>query len=241
MGIPRTSLINYEKDISDPSADFLLLLQDKFNVSIDWFISGKGSMFLSPSDNSSEFSRIGEIQNKNGVVNIGNDNLVTMTPSEKSPESLPNEYPEKMSQPDQLTMKVFEIPLLTKEQVLHFDVVQEIPNPKAHSGEYPDYMLVPMPRRFVEYSSDLRAIVVFNSLMSPLLNPGEVAIFQATGWKGDGIYVYRMKGDLYISHVKSYKTAYQLTKEFRKEEEIFYDVESFEVIGRVRAVIKEMA
>jgi hypothetical protein len=138
-------------------------------------------------------------------------------------------------------MTVFEIPLLTKEQVLQFNPGKVISISKAHSGEYPDSMLVPMPRRFVEYSTDLRATVVFNSLMSPLLNPGEVAIFQATGWNGDGVYVYRMKEDLYISYVRSYSAAYQLTKEFRKDEEITYDAESFEVIGRVRAVVREIA
>jgi hypothetical protein len=160
----------------------------------------------------------------------------------ETPESLPVALPTEVPQPDQQVraMTVFEIPLLTKEQVLHFDAAREIPIPKAHSGEYPDYMLVPMPRRFVEYSTDLRAIVVFNSLMSPLLNPGEVAIFQATGWNGDGVYLYRMKGDLYMSHVKASGTTYRLTKEFRAEEDIPYDAGTFEAIGRVRAVVREI-
>jgi hypothetical protein len=68
-----------------------------------------------------------------------------------------------------------------------------------------------------------------------------VAIFQVTGWSGDGVYVYRMKGDLYMSHVKSSGAAYRLTKEFRAEEEIPYDGETFEAIGRVRAVVREIA
>jgi hypothetical protein len=55
--------------------------------------------------------------------------------------------------------------------------------------------------------------IVFNNLMTPLLCPGDVAIFQVTGWSGDGVYVYRMRGDLYMSHVKSSGTAYRLTKE----------------------------
>jgi hypothetical protein len=245
MGIPRTSLINYEKDVSNPSADFLVLLQEKFNISIDWFLTGKGSMFL-PTINSPEvpgsetfIAGNGVIINKSSHNSIGN---VTMTPSTETPEPLPVVPPEEMPQPDQQVraMTVFEIPLLTKEQVLHFDPGKEIPIPKAHSGEYPDYMLVPMPRRFVEYSTDLRAIVVFNSLMSPLLNPGDVAVFQVTSWSGDGVYLYRMKGDLYMSHVKASGTTYRLTKEFRAEEDIPYDEDSFETIGRVRAVVREI-
>jgi hypothetical protein len=67
-----------------------------------------------------------------------------------------------------------------------------------------------------------------------------VTIFQATGWNGDGVYIYQMGGDLHISHVKSCGRAYRLTKEFRPDEEIPFDVGSFEVIGRVRAVVREI-
>ncbi|MDR1325566.1 MAG: hypothetical protein LBK00_05975 [Treponema sp.] len=91
-------------------------------------------------------------------------------------------------------MTVFEIPLLTKEQVLHFDPAHEIPDPKAHSGSYLDYTLVPMPRRFQDYSTDLRAMAVFNSLMVPLLNPGDVAVFQATaGLETGSMYTESME------------------------------------------------
>jgi hypothetical protein len=177
--------------------------------------------------------------NVNGIINtigkFGDNNEVTISNPESPIISVKSDG--KMVR----TMTVFEIPLLTREQVLHFDPGKEIPVHKAHSGEYPDYMLVPMPKRFVEYSTDLRAIVVFNGLMSPLLNPGEVAVFQVTGWSGDGVYVYRMKGDLYISHVKASGTAYRLTKEFRAAEELPYDEGTFEAIGRVRAVVREIA
>ncbi|MDR2634020.1 MAG: hypothetical protein LBC51_10435 [Treponema sp.] len=91
-------------------------------------------------------------------------------------------------------MIVFEIPLLTKEQAFHFNPAAEIPNPRSYSGEYPDYTLVPVPRRLQEYGTDLRALVVFNSLMSPLLNLEDVAIFQATGWSEDGAYIYLPDG-----------------------------------------------
>jgi hypothetical protein len=117
---------------------------------------------------------------------------------------------------------------------------KEIPNPKAYSGYYPTYMLVPIPMRFREYSTDLRAMVVFNSLMAPLLNAGDVAIFQATGWQGDGVYVYRVNADLHISYVRFDGKKYILTKEFKPEEEIPFQVESFGIVGRVRAVVREI-
>jgi DNA-binding XRE family transcriptional regulator len=45
LAIPRTSLINYEKGTAIPP-DVLNSLVGKYNVNADWFLMGKGSMFL---------------------------------------------------------------------------------------------------------------------------------------------------------------------------------------------------
>jgi hypothetical protein len=166
-------------------------------------------------------------------MNMGGDQHFTVYSPEVSPvlaisEPVSNENTRQLP-------KVFIIPLLTKEQALHFDPVKEIPDPKVYSGNFQDYTFTPIPGRFRDYSTDLRAIVVFNSLMMLLLNPGEVAIFQATGWNGDGVYVYRVSGELHISHVRFDGEKYILTKEFKPEEQISYHAESFGIIGRVRA------
>ncbi|MDR2418781.1 MAG: hypothetical protein LBD79_06975, partial [Treponema sp.] len=70
--------------------------------------------------------------------------------------------------------------------------------------------------------------------------PGDVAVFQATGWQGDGVYVYRAKGDLYISHVRLVKGQYLVATEVKPEVEVAYDTEAFGAIGRVRAVVREI-
>jgi hypothetical protein len=235
LGITQTTLSKYENGTSDIPDEIKIKLSS-FGINIHWLLIGKGPMFW-PEDDQLQV----EVHNSgavNGIINaignVGGNNEVTISNPELPSASIKTDIKTVRN------MSVFEIPLLTKEQVLQFDPVREIPNPQAHSGEYPDYMLVPMPRRFVEYSTDLRAIVVFNGLMAPLLNPGDVAIFQATGWGGDGVYVYRMGRDLHISHVKSCRQDFQLTKEFRPDEEISYDARSFETIGRVRAVVREI-
>ena len=46
LGIPRTSLINYEKGISNPSLEFVLLLREKYAVDTDWFLTGEGQPFI---------------------------------------------------------------------------------------------------------------------------------------------------------------------------------------------------
>jgi phage repressor protein C with HTH and peptisase S24 domain len=46
VGIPRSSLANYEKGISVPPGDFISALKIVFNVNLDWFLTGEGEMFL---------------------------------------------------------------------------------------------------------------------------------------------------------------------------------------------------
>jgi len=53
LGIPRTSLINYEKGGAIPSS-FLDKLKTKFSVNIDWFMYGNGNPFESASEKHSK-------------------------------------------------------------------------------------------------------------------------------------------------------------------------------------------
>jgi len=49
IGIPRTTLINYEKGVSIP-VDLLLKLKKKYGLNIDWLLTGEGEMFLPGKD-----------------------------------------------------------------------------------------------------------------------------------------------------------------------------------------------
>jgi hypothetical protein len=80
--------------------------------------------------------------------------------------------------------------------------------------------------------------------MFPVLRHGDIAIIQATGWNGNGIYLYRMGAGLHISYVSREKgvDGYTLADE-RKDEhkkEIVCDAQTFQAIGRVRAVVKDL-
>jgi transcriptional regulator with XRE-family HTH domain len=137
---------------------------------------------------------------------------------------------------------VFEIPLLTKEQLLSFDPEKEIPQDerKANSGDYPDLTYIPVPMRVMEYSTDLRAAVAFDSRMAPVIRSGDIAIFEATGWNGDGIYLYRMGGKLHIGYAGHYDNTHHLFNEWKDEEQP-YDAQTFKAIGRVRAVVSDLS
>lgn len=44
IGIPQTNLSRYERDISVPDLDFLIRLADKFEISLEWLVAGRGAM-----------------------------------------------------------------------------------------------------------------------------------------------------------------------------------------------------
>jgi transcriptional regulator with XRE-family HTH domain len=139
---------------------------------------------------------------------------------------------------------LFEIPFLTQEEVRKFDPNQEIPEPKANSGDQPDYDFVLVPERLLDYSTDLRAFEVFGSRMFPVLSHGDIAIIEATGWKGNGIYLYRMGGGLHISYAGRYDGRFHLFNEVSKNgkeyTELPYDAQTFQALGRVRGVVKDL-
>jgi transcriptional regulator with XRE-family HTH domain len=247
VGIPQRTWSNYEGGKTEIPVHIILKLED-LGYSIGWIAKGGESPDADEPDSHTPVAGETAIANRGVIINkpsphsvaqVGINNRVTMYPPNETMAIAPVVEAKEVDQMVQ-AMTVFEIPLLTKEQVLHFDPAREIPDPKAHSGSYPDYTLVPMPRRFQDYSTDLRAMVVFNGLMTPLLAPGDVAVFQATGWLGDGVYVYRVNGDLHIGHVWLIRGQYLITNEVKPEAELAYDTETFRAIGRVRAVVREI-
>jgi transcriptional regulator with XRE-family HTH domain len=222
---------NVEKEGSKHRGKLLLALYAK-GINIDWFLTGQGLIMRSTTPE----EEVNIAGNVDVVKNLGEIQNFTMMPPQVSLDTR-----EELSIETEISgLSLFEIPLLSKEQVLRFDLDKEIPAPKAHLGEYPVRTLVPIPMRFQEYSTDLRAMVVFNGSMVTLLIPGDVTVFQATGWLGDGVYVYRVNGDLHISHVRLVKGQYLITDEAKPETELAYDAEAFGAIGRVRAVVREI-
>jgi len=207
LGIPRTSLINYEKGVSSPSLEFLALLKFKYAVDIDWFLTGEGAPFL----------------------NAG----VGAAPAGEGDAALAEGEGGE-------AVRHFEIPLLTKKEAELYNPAKEIPfgKIKANSGDYPDISTVPIPWRALEYSTDLRAIEVFDSRMFPVFKSGDIVVFEATGWNGNGIYLYRMSGGLHISYAGRLEEGFVLLNEIDKP--IVYDAATFVPLGRVRAVVKDM-
>ena len=48
LGVGIASVQRYEREERIPSGEFLKLLLDKFNININWLLTGEGSMFVNP-------------------------------------------------------------------------------------------------------------------------------------------------------------------------------------------------
>ncbi len=110
--------------------------------------------------------------------------------------------------------RCYHIPVLSMEDFLRYNPKKEIPVSMAHSGSHPKDMVLTVPVWLQEYSTDLRAVRVFHDMLCPTLGAGDLAILQATGWTGDGIYLYRQTKELFLSYLhlsdRGYHTSYKL-------------------------------
>jgi hypothetical protein len=219
----------------NPGSDFALSLINKLNLNPQWMQTGEGSALLPRQKAQTEIHNSDKAKGNTheiwNVENVGNNNVTLISKHQSSSETEPEGNTDMFY--------FYRIPLLTKEQVSCFDPGKEIPVPTAYTGMYPYLTMIDVPERIRVFGTDLRAIVVFTNWMTPILNLGDIAIFEATGWGADGIYIYRMNDNLYISHIKFDGYKFLLMKEYRTEA-IPWDEDSFTVIGRVRAVLKEI-
>jgi len=60
IGVSRYSITDYEREVTQPGADFCTLLISKFDVNINWLLTGKGEMFnfCHTSDKMERFSKL---------------------------------------------------------------------------------------------------------------------------------------------------------------------------------------
>ena len=171
------------------------------------------------------------IPNLSSSVIVGNNN--TQTIGHNNSVNIPF-----TSDGECFSIPLFEVPLLTKEDALNYKPEIEITDPQAHNGYYPDKILIPSPYWLKEFSTDLRAITIFDSRMTPILNAGDIAIFEGTGYIGDGIYIHRLNGNLHISNIKWQNNKFIIWTEFKSNEKI--EIDSIDPIGRIRATIKRI-
>lgn len=185
----------------------------KYGVNLAWLLTGEGPMFQDP--------------NARASAHLAENSAA---PTESKYDTVPHlPTPGREGNPQD----TFRIPILSRETARDFEPIG-LHDSKAHSGDFPDYMVVDVPLWLREYSSDLRAVMVFYDRMIPLLYSGDVAIIKATGWSGEGIYLYKSENQVHISHVRV-NEGWQMEFESSLFES-FHDNDA-KIIGRVVAVL----
>ncbi len=79
------------------------------------------------------------------------------------------------------------------------------------------------------------ALAVEGDSMTPTLNDGDIVVCDTGGWSGDGIYIIRTQGHLYIKRVVQSSSGFQVISDNPKYPP--YIAEETEIIGRVRGAI----
>ncbi len=85
LGIPRTTLINYEKGTSIP-AELLLPLMSVYNVNVSWLLHGDGEMFIkSVTVTDLKTETVSDLKNET-VSDLKSCTVHDLTPAAKAPE-----------------------------------------------------------------------------------------------------------------------------------------------------------
>lgn len=84
MGIPVNTLGRYERGINNPDVGFLLSLNKKFGISLDWLILGFGDQYVGQANNEESLlpacRQCGELMSR---LNTVNDRLYQATERER--------------------------------------------------------------------------------------------------------------------------------------------------------------
>lgn len=212
LGLSQSSYAKYEKG-ANAVPDHVKVKLVEFGIDMNWLLTGEGPMFQDP--------------NARASAHLAENSAA---PPESKYDTVPHLPPPGREGNPQDT---FRIPILSRETARDFEPIG-LHDSKAHSGDFPDYMVVDVPLWLREYSSDLRAVMVFYDRMIPLLYSGDVAIIKATGWSGEGIYLYKSENQVHISHVRV-NEGWQMEFESSLFES-FHDNDA-KIIGRVVAVL----
>jgi len=220
LGIPRTTLINYEKGTLVP-ADVLLPLKEKYELNIDWFLTGKGPMFTG-----AKFPTVGNLEA--AIVSDSKTETVHNLPDSGIPPPL------QVVRQSEIEGKHFLVPLLDQKVSA------------GNGATLPDKDVVvsyiPAPLYLSRFGNNVAALQVRGDSMEPTLKDGDLVVCDTYGWQGDGIYVIRMDGEGFVKRltrrpgrlvVLSDNGAYHPFEESLESQ-------ALSVVGRVRCAVRKM-
>lgn len=85
LGIPVRTIGSYEREEAQPGPRFLSALIENYHVNINWLLSGKGNMFISPKTGV-DMSYIAQLKDRLNLTDIEMEGLIDILDSDASRE-----------------------------------------------------------------------------------------------------------------------------------------------------------
>lgn len=229
LGIPRTTLINYEKGTSIP-AELLVPLTSQYHVNIDWLLQGDGEMFIKPHDAlDSKCVTVTHLPTEGSAPDqiehaIQFENPPAAVPKTMPPRTLPAHRgfqvlnPRQLRQPRNLELYKYKkgkgVPVQTPLTTVDPQAVAFIPlfSQRAAAGLGQDSTQLEETEGLIPIVFDLFGLhrpescgivqVVGDSMTDISLFNGDWCIFDRVDIQGDGIFVISMYGEMRVKRLQ---------------------------------------
>jgi phage repressor protein C with HTH and peptisase S24 domain len=206
----RSAVSEFESGKREPTREFIETLSDK-GISIDWFVSGVGSM-LKPEKRLNDEKILQEKARNTASI----DTL-------KKGYGIP-----LVIDGDSDFAGGIVIPLLENGASAGYGMELGEDDTPAR------YVRVP---QFLAKYPHLASLPVKGDSMEPTLHDGDLVVCDGGGWDGDGIYVLKTHDTAYVKRVQMTSQGYEVISDNKMYKSIMESIESLSIVGKVRAIL----
>jgi len=216
-------LSEYESRNREPSKEFIKTLSE-IGVSVDWFLTGSGSMLLKPQNGLDNVNSAG-IQPQKGLNSTLPDTPAggTIEARRQKPPGVPLVYEGDNELNDGIV-----VPILENAASAGYGAELDEDDVPAR--------YVRVPRHLSKYPH-LASLPVKGDSMEPTLHDGDLVVCDGGGWDGDGIYVLKTYDTAYVKRVQLGSGGYKVISDNKMYESFNESAEKLSIVGKVRAIL----
>jgi len=214
-----STLSEYESKNREPSKEFIKTLNE-IGISIDWFLTGNGSMLLKPRkrlDNINSFDIKPQKRLNPTLPDTASNGTI------EHPPGVPLVYDGDSELNDGIV-----IPVLENAASAGYGAELD--------GDDVPARYVRVPRHLAKYPH-LASLPVKGDSMEPTLHDGDLVVCDGGGWDGDGIYVLKTYDTAYVKRVQLGSDGYKVISDNKMYESFSESVEKLSIVGKVRAIL----
>jgi len=220
-------LSEYESRNREPSKEFIKTLSE-IGISVDWFLTGDGSMLLKPQKRLDDAKSLHERALKEAIA-----------PFPDTPVGEKAETPGR--KPPGIPL-VFESDKEFEDGIV-IPVLGDNPVSAGHGASIGDdeapTRYIHAPRELAKYPH-LMSLPVKGDSMDPTLHDGDMVVCDGGGWDGDGVYVIKTSDEAFVKRVLHTSKGYQIISDNKTYPNYSENREDLMIVGKVRAAVIQM-